>query len=140
MTGPDYVQPAAPTPAGTIGTGIRLADGEWALTLVDLDDFRQNPILLPAEPSGYSTTNDGKYGFYLLEGYQFLEVLDFETMLPEEISLKSPPVFVGTLPETDIAFASQENDLGRISFYTADQGALDTITGFELNSQIDHEE
>ena len=114
--------------------------GEWALTLVDLDDLRQNPILLPAEPTGYSTTTDGAYGFYLLEGFDFLEVLDFETMLPEEIALKSPPVFVGTLPETDIAFASQENDLGRISFYTADAGSLDTITGFELNSQIDHEE
>ena len=114
--------------------------GEWALTLVDLDDYRQNPILLPAETSGYSTTTDGKYGFYLIEGYDFLEVLDFTTMLPEEITLKSTPVFVGTLPETDIAFASQEHDLGRISFYTADQGTLDTVTGFELNAEIDHEE
>ncbi len=114
--------------------------GNWALTLVDLTDFRQNPILLPAEPTGYSTTTDGKYGFYLLDGYNFLEVLDFGTMLPEEITLKSPPVFVGNLPDTDIAFASQENNLGRISFYTADSGTLDTITGFELNSQIDHEE
>jgi len=114
--------------------------GEWALTLVDLDDFRQNPILLPAEPSGYSTSTDGKYGFYLLEGYKFLEVLDFQTMLPEEITLKSAPVFVGTLPETDIAFASQEHELGRISFFTADAGTLDTVTGFELNAQIDHQE
>lgn len=114
--------------------------GEWALTLVDLDDFRQNPILLPAEPSGYSTTTDGNYGFYLIDGYNFLEVLDFQTMLPEEIELKSAPVFVGNLPETDIAFASQEHELGRISFYAADQGTLDTVTGFELNSQIDHEE
>lgn len=114
--------------------------GEWALTLVDLDDYRQNPILLPAEPTGYSTSTDGNYGFYLLEGYKFLEVLDFRTMLPEEITLKSAPVFVGTLPQTDIAFASQEHDLGRISFYTADAGTLDTVTGFELNSQIDHEE
>ncbi len=114
--------------------------GEWALTLVDLTDFRQNPILLPAEPSGYSTSTDGRYGFYLMDGYLFLEVLDFETMLPEEIRLQSAPVFVGTLPETDIAFASQEHDLGRISFYAADQGALDTVTGFELNSEVDHEE
>ncbi len=114
--------------------------GEWALTLVDLDDYRQNPILLPAEPSGYSTSTDGKYGFYLLDGFLFLEVLDFQTMLPEEIRLESSPVFVGTLPETDIAFASQEHDLGRISFYTADQGSLDTVTGFELNSQVDHED
>jgi hypothetical protein len=80
------------------------------------------------------------YGFYLLDGLDYLEVLDFETMLPEEIALKSPPLFVGTLPETDIAFASQEETLGRISFYAADQGTLDTITGFELNSQVDHEE
>ena len=91
----------------------------WALTLIDLNDYRQNPMVLPAEPSAYSTSTDGKYGFYLMEGYKFLEVLDFETMLPEEIVLNSAPLFVGTLPETDIAFASQEHELGRISFYAA---------------------
>ena len=75
-----------------------------------------------------------------MEGYKFLEVLDFETMLPEEIVLNSAPLFVGTLPETDIAFASQEHELGRISFYAAENGSLDTVTGFELNAEIDHRE
>ena len=112
----------------------------WALTLIDLNDYRQNPMVLPAEPSAYSTSTDGKYGFYLMEGYKFLEVLDFETMLPEEIVLNSAPLFVGTLPETDIAFASQEHELGRISFYAAENGSLDTVTGFELNAEIDHRE
>jgi len=42
------------------------------------------------------------------------------------------------LPTTDYAFASQEHDLGRISFYDTDTEALETITGFELNGEIEH--
>jgi hypothetical protein len=33
---------------------------------------------------------------------------------------------------------SQQHDLGRISFYDPDAGALDTLTGFELNAGIEH--
>ena len=35
-------------------------------------------------------------------------------------------------------WVSQDHELGRISFYDADAGTIDTITGFELNSEIDH--
>jgi hypothetical protein len=59
--------------------------------------------------------------------------------LPEDIELKSVPVHVGTLPESPYAYASQEHELGRISFYDAETGSLETITGFELNSEIEHE-
>ena len=112
--------------------------GEWALTLVDLDDLRQNPMLLPAEVSSYAVSDDGRYGFFIMEGERWLETLLFETLLYEEIPLASDPVYLGVLPETNTAFASQEHDLGRISFYDADADALDTITGFELNSEIEH--
>ncbi|MDP2304856.1 MAG: hypothetical protein Q8P18_02385 [Pseudomonadota bacterium] len=113
--------------------------GEWALTLIDLGDFRQNPMLLPDEPASYSTSDDGRYGFFVMDGNKWLEVLDFDTLLYEEVTLKSPPVHLGVLPGSEIAWVSQDHDLGRLSFYDPDADALDTITGFELNSEIEHD-
>lgn len=114
--------------------------GRWALTMVRLDDGGQNPLLLDAEPSGYAVSDDGAYGFFLMKDQPWLESLSFDELLYEEIKLKSDPVHVGTLPGTDIAYASQEHDLGRISFWNPVAETLDTVTGFELNSEIDHED
>ena len=73
-----------------------------------------------------------------MEGRPYLEILNYQTFVPTEISLPSVPVHLGTLPDTNIAFVSQEHDLGRISFFDVDEDALKTITGFELNSAIEH--
>jgi hypothetical protein len=45
---------------------------------------------------------------------------------------------VGVLPGQSVAWASQAHELGRLSFYDPDSTTLDTITGFELNSDIEH--
>ena len=113
--------------------------GEWAMTLLDMDDFRSNPMRLAAEPEAYAHADDGEHGFFIMTGQDHLVVLDYGTLLPEDIELKSEPLHVGTLPGSDWAYASQEHYLGRISFYDSDSGALETITGFELNSEIEHE-
>ncbi len=123
-----------PEGADTSGTWY----GEWALTLLDLTDFRSNPMRLADEPMAYAHADDGEHGFFIMEGQPNLVVLDYSTLLPEDIELKSAPVHVGVLPTTDYAFASQEHDLGRISFYDTDTEALETITGFELNGEIEH--
>ena len=111
--------------------------GEHGLTLVDLDDFFANPLRLPAEPTVYDTTADGDLGFFIMEGLPYLEVIDFNTLLYDEIVLKSVPVHIGVLPDTRTVFASQEHELGRLSFLDPDSGELQTITGFELNSGIE---
>lgn len=118
--------------------------GEWALTLVDLDDFRTNPLKLPAEPIGYANSNNGNYGYFIMDGEPYLEVLVYDTLLYEQIELRSEPVYVGVLPDLDTgdgdeppAWASQEHDLGRISFFDPDDGSVETITGFELNAEIE---
>ncbi len=115
-------------------------NGRWALTLIDMDDQRQNPMVLAAEPTSYAVSDDGRYGFFIMDGTPFLETLVFDSLLYEEVELKSDPVFVGALPGTNTAWASQAYDLGRISFYDAESGTLDTVTGFELNAEIDHQE
>jgi DNA-binding beta-propeller fold protein YncE len=113
--------------------------GQWAMTLMDLGDFRSNPMKLAAEPTAYSHALDGEHGFFIMDGQPYLVVLDYGTLLPEDIELKSVPVHVGTLPDTTYAYASQEHELGRISFYDTERESLETITGFELNSEIEHE-
>ncbi|HNC96074.1 MAG TPA: hypothetical protein PLA94_00855 [Myxococcota bacterium] len=113
-------------------------NGHWAMTQIDLTDFRENPLLLPAEPEGYSVSDDGHYGFFIMKDQKVLESLIFDTLLPVTVELPSLPVYLGVLPGTSTAYASQEHELGRISFYDAPANALDTITGFELNADISH--
>ncbi len=116
----------------------------WALTAIDLDDFRSNPLKLPAEPIGFANSTKGDAGYFIMDQERYLERLDYVTLLHEEVPLKSPPVFVGVLPDLDpddgiepFAWVSQEHDLGRISFYDPESTSLETITGFELNSEIE---
>jgi DNA-binding beta-propeller fold protein YncE len=109
----------------------------YALSLVDLGDFFTSAYQLAAEPDSFASTPDGKIGFYTMKNQPYLELLNYQTFVPSEIRLPSNPVHLGTLPETNTAFISQEHDLGRISFFDTDEEVLQTITGFELNAAIE---
>ena len=111
----------------------------WALTLLNLADFRSNPMVLENEPTSYTVSDDGSHGYFIMDKQNYLESLNFETLLVDEVALPSTPVHIGVLPGSNLAYASQEHDLGRLSFYNPDIPSLDTITGFELNAEIDHE-
>lgn len=109
-----------------------------ALSLVDMSDLFTSAYKLSAKPESFASTPDGKIGFFILENQPYLEMLNYETFVPSEVVLPSVPVHLGTLPDTNIAFISQEHNLGRLSFFDTDVGQLQTITGFELNSAIEH--
>ena len=119
-------------------------DGHDALTLVDLDDFLDNPMILPGEPTAYASSDSGEVGFYIMEGVPTLTMVAFDALLHWDIGLKSDPVHVGVLPNTNYAYVNQEHDLGRLSFLDPGEpldphdDELKTITGFELNSAIEH--
>ena len=110
----------------------------YALTLIELEDFFPNPLLLAGEPTSYANTDDGKWGFFIMDGQQYVVAIDYDELIDHEIELKSDPVYLGVLPEGHTAYASQEHDLGRISFFDPDTGVVQTITGFELNSGIEY--
>jgi len=113
-------------------------DDKWALTLINVANPNQtNPLVLDAEPKAFAQSEDGRYGFLIMEESAFLEVLDYDTLIPQDVPLKSIPNYVGALPFTTYAYASQEHPLGRISFYDTSEESLKTITGFELNSEIE---
>jgi hypothetical protein len=111
---------------------------EPALSMVDLESLFSSALLLPSEATSFAHSANGETGFFIMDGEPYLEILDYTTLIHDEVVLKSLPVFLGALPETNIAFASQEHRLGRISFYDSDEDELKTITGFELNADIEH--
>jgi hypothetical protein len=118
--------------------------GSWALTLIDLGDFRSNPLLLPAKPLSYANATTGELGYFVMEDSPFFEVLNYTTLLHDQYELASIPSFLGVLPDLNgvdgdesPAWVSQEHPLGRISFFDPDDTSLETLTGFELNSGIE---
>jgi len=108
-----------------------------AVSLIDLETFFGSAVALPAEPTQFAHTPDGELGFFIMENQPYLEVLNFKTLINDEIKLKSNPVHLGTLLDTQTAYISQEHNLGRISFFHPEEFDLQTITGFELNSNIE---
>jgi len=72
-----------------------------------------------------------------MDNQPYLEILNFDTLIHDEIQLKSNPVHLGTLLDTQTAYISQEHHLGRISFFHPEEFDLQTITGFELNANIE---
>jgi len=111
----------------------------YGLTLIDLSDFFANPIQLAAEPTAHASAADGGTGYFIMEGEPYLGVLDYDTLIHDMQPLPSDPVYLGVLPDTNLAYISQVHELGRISFYDSDDSVspLQTVTGFELNSAIE---
>lgn len=112
-----------------------------ALTLMHVGDLHTHPLKLSTPPMGYAHGELGRSGYLILEGQQWLEALDYERLLYEEIPLRSPPVFLGTLPargsEAPVAWITQSHQLGRISFWYPQEQVLETITGYELNAGVE---
>ena len=118
--------------------------GAWVLTMISLVDFRTNPLKLPAKFNGFANSTNGNFGYFIMEGVPFLEVMDYATLLNDEYPLKSTPVHVGVLPDLQpndgiepMTWVNQDHDLGRLSFFDSNEGSLETITGFELNAGVE---
>jgi len=112
---------------------------EHAITMVDMRDFFANPIRLPEAPFETAVTEDGGLGFLIMEGRPDLVQLDFRSLLHDDVDLRSEAEHMGVMPSTRMVYVSQTHDLGRISFFDPDSGALSTVTGFELNAGIEVE-
>ena len=118
-----------------VATGSPFRAG-WAVSIVEATSHFANPVRLAGEPTGFAHGTDGSFGALVMGGLPYLEVIDYRTLLFDEVTLKSPANNVGILPGTRVVYASQAHRLGRISFYDVDGKGLTTITGFELNAGI----
>ena len=111
---------------------------KYAITLVDLDTSITNAMSLAGEPIAYANSDDGSTGFFAMDGVPEIVALDYDKLIPEPMPLPSNPIFLGVLPDSNTAWVSQEHELGRISFYSP-PSTIQTLTGFELNAEIETE-
>ncbi len=123
------------------GEGDLFTD-EFAITVVDLSTWITNPVIVAGRPFSWSSSPDGRYSMFIMEGNRNVGVIDYATRLVDDVLLPSQPVHVGLLPidgppEDQLGWVSQEHELGRISFVAPFDLTVQTVTGFELNSEID---
>jgi DNA-binding beta-propeller fold protein YncE len=114
----------------------------YALTVVDLSTWLTNPVGLQSRPIRWTTSNDGRYSMFIMENNRNVGVVDYATRLVDDLLVPSQPVHIGMMPlEADpqdaLGWVSQEHELGRISFIEPYSLSVETVTGFELNSNID---
>lgn len=91
------------------------------------------PIAVAFAPDGANAviaTRDldkSKYGMYLVH---------LENLEENFVSLPSPPLAAGMVPQAQRAFVAQAHPEGRITFVDLETGAARTLTGFELAAKV----
>ena len=97
-----------------------------------LDKFFQSD----ARTSTAIFTEDGAHLYALVpETHHVIEV-DLLSLHHRVESTGSPPRVIGEMPSASRVYISQQHAVGRISFIDVLSGAIQTVTGFELNSRI----
>ena len=99
-------------------------------------------MVLASKPERWTTSNDGRYSLFVMENNRNVGVIDYRTRLVDDVLVPSIPVYIGimpleTEPEEAVGWVSQQHELGRLSFVKPYDLSVQTVTGFELNSEID---
>jgi hypothetical protein len=96
--------------------------------------------LTSAEVGPFAIMPDGSVSFVLLRddarAVAMAQRISMRSFSVDEVVLGSPPLSVGAVPATMRAFIGQLHPEGRITFVDWATGALQSITGFELNSRV----
>ncbi|HEU0037480.1 MAG TPA: hypothetical protein VFQ53_43010 [Kofleriaceae bacterium] len=109
---------------------IDLASGFAKLQITDVNPAQF--AFASAAPRAYVTLDGGD-----AEGaFTAVQQIELDSGVVRTIELGSPPSSIGVLPESNKIYISQRHPLGRVSFIDITTGAVRTVTGFDLNSQI----
>lgn len=134
--------PGDPATAGSIDEMIAQSFG---YELVDLATGFAKLQLTPVDPGPPVFAPAGDTAYIALDGgdqvaaTRAVQVVATRTGIVHTDALGSPPSAVGVVPGAGQAFVAQRHPLGRMSFVALATGAVRTVTGFDLNSQIvDH--
>ncbi|MFI5306304.1 MAG: YncE family protein, partial [Polyangiales bacterium] len=91
-------------------------------------------------PGAFSIVPDGSYLFVLFRddasGVREVQKIEAKSFLVQPIELGSPPISLGSVPQSKRMFVNQDHPDGRITFIDWDTNQTRTVTGFELNSRI----
>ena len=90
------------------------------------------------EPGQLLLTPDGHYGYLLLEEAKRTDVIDLQTFIVDSLVLGSPPTAAGYALETDKVFIAQDHPAGRMTFMGVHDSSVKTVTGYNLNDDIEY--
>jgi hypothetical protein len=109
-------------------------------TLIDAATRFAKLQLTPADVGPFTMVPDGTTSFVLLrsdaQSIAQAHRISMRSFVVDTLTLGSPPSSVGSVPGTQRAFIGQEHPEGRITFVDWSTGALQSLTGFELNSRV----
>jgi hypothetical protein len=135
----------APGDPATAGSLDELIARSFGYELVDLATGFAKLQLTPVDPGPPAFAPGGGAAYVALDGgdaaaaTRALQIVSTRTGIVQTVALGSPPSSVGVVPVAGQAFVAQRHPLGRMSFVALATGAVRTVTGFDLNSQIvDH--
>ena len=116
----------------------------YVMTIITIDGgaFVPNAVLLEDELMSLANFDAGDKAVFMMDQNRYVGVIDYDTRLVDDVLVPSYPVHVGVMPEEEglpapVGWVSQDHPLGRISFIEPDDLAIQTVTGFELNSGIE---
>ncbi len=115
-------------------------DRSYGYTLIDLPTGFAKLQLTSAEVGPFAIVPDGSAAFLLLADpratVREVQRISLRSFIVDPITLGSPPLSVGVVPGSQRAFVGQDHPEGRITFIDWSTGALQSLTGFELNSRV----
>jgi hypothetical protein len=117
-----------------------IIDRSYGYTVVDLATGFAKLQLTPAPVGDLAVTPDAARAFLLLRddgaSIRVAQRIHLTSFIVDDFPLGSPPLALAALADSKRIFVSQQHPEGRISFIQWETGAIESVTGFELNGRI----
>jgi len=115
-------------------------DRSYGYSVVDLSTGFAKLQLADAPVGELAITPDASRAFVLLRddvrSVRIAQRIHLGSFIVDDFPLGSPPVALAALADSKRVFVSQSHPEGRISFIHWETGAVESVTGFELNGRI----
>lgn len=115
-------------------------DRSYGYSVVKLADGFSKLQLTNADPGPLAIATDSSLAFLLLRDdardLRLTQQVDLASLVVTDYVMGSPPLSLAVLSGTSRLFVSQVHPAGRLSFIDWKTGAVESVTGFELNGGI----
>jgi hypothetical protein len=114
-----------------------LIDLSYGYSLVDIESGFTRLQTTASEIAAFDLIPAAKKLFVLLQEQQQVQCMSLTSFVPENLTLASRPLSMGAVPASEKVFVGQDHPDGRITFIDWSTLAMTSVTGFELNSEIE---